>query len=221
MGIAEKLQTIAENVPKVYQAGYDKGKGEGGSSENPLEYAVSLQSSYQGVTFPDGYELTLDIPYVTSIHSLLFNTKGITKVTLKGNDNGTEINFQQAFREVSTLTEVDLTEINVKPTSISYICLNCKKLQKISGVFDMSACTSATIPFGGCAELQEIYFKPETISVSLNISASPKLTPECVQSIIDGLATVETAQTLTLNSKIVLTDEQKNTISSKGWTLVQ
>lgn len=30
--LAEKLQTIAENVPKVYNAGYEKGKAEGGGT---------------------------------------------------------------------------------------------------------------------------------------------------------------------------------------------
>jgi hypothetical protein len=47
------------------------------------------------------------------------------------------------------------------------------------------------------------------------------LTAESIQSIIDGLATVTTAQTLTLNKAIVLTDEQKATINAKGWTLAQ
>jgi hypothetical protein len=32
MSIAEKLTTIAENVPKVFEAGYEKGKSEGGTS---------------------------------------------------------------------------------------------------------------------------------------------------------------------------------------------
>ena len=50
---------------------------------------------------------------------------------------------------------------------------------------------------------------------------SSKLSAESVQSIIDGLAIVGTAQTLTLHSSIVLTDEQKAQISSKNWTLVQ
>jgi hypothetical protein len=50
---------------------------------------------------------------------------------------------------------------------------------------------------------------------------SSKLSATSVQSIIDGLATVETAQTLTLAKAIVLTDTQKATINAKGWTLAQ
>ena len=33
MSISEKLTTIAENVPKVYNAGYEKGKAEGGGGD--------------------------------------------------------------------------------------------------------------------------------------------------------------------------------------------
>jgi len=62
---------------------------------------------------------------------------------------------------------------------------------------------------------------PNSIKSSISIPSSPNLSVDTKQSIIDGLATVETAQTLTLNSAIVLTDEQKATIETKGWTLVQ
>jgi hypothetical protein len=55
----------------------------------------------------------------------------------------------------------------------------------------------------------------------MSLAQSSKLTSESVQSIINGLATVTTAQTLTLNKAIALTDEQKATIQTKGWTLVQ
>lgn len=42
-----------------------------------------------------------------------------------------------------------------------------------------------------------------------------------VRSIIDGLATVTTTQAITFHKDIALTDEQKQTINNKGWTLVQ
>jgi hypothetical protein len=76
------------------------------------------------------------------------------------------------------------------------------------------------ITFNGCNNLRKIRFIPESIRWSMKFS-SAVLTAESIQSIINGLATVTTAQTLTLNSAIVLTDEQKATIQGKGWTLAQ
>jgi plasmid maintenance system antidote protein VapI len=75
--------------------------------------------------------------------------------------------------------------------------------------------------FNACADLEEATFAPNTLSISMSLAQSSKLTSESVQSIINGLATVTTAQTLTLNKAIALTDEQKATIQTKGWTLVQ
>ena len=72
-----------------------------------------------------------------------------------------------------------------------------------------------------CTELREIRFVSGTIKLSLDFGNCSKLSAQSIQSIIDGLATVTTAQTLTLNSAIILTDEQKATITAKGWTLAQ
>ena len=53
---------------------------------------------------------------------------------------------------------------------------------------------------------------------------SRNLTPETIQSIIDGMAdlTGATAQTLTFHKDVgaKLTDAQKATITAKNWTLV-
>jgi hypothetical protein len=68
--------------------------------------------------------------------------------------------------------------------------------------------------------LQNLKVVPETIKCNFAITMNT-LTAESIQSIIDGLATVTTAQTLTLHKNIVLTDEQKATINAKGWTLAQ
>lgn len=71
-----------------------------------------------------------------------------------------------------------------------------------------------------CEHLREVRFVENGIPASMGFQ-SAKLSAESIQSIIDGLATVETAQTLTLKSAITLTDEQKATIYNKGWTLAQ
>ena len=69
--------------------------------------------------------------------------------------------------------------------------------------------------------LKNLKIEPQTIKKTVTFWACSLLTAESIQSIIDGLATVETTQTLTLHADIVLTDEQKATINAKGWTLAQ
>lgn len=56
MSIAEKLQIIAENEQKVYNAGYEKGKSEGGGSgEQPTLFtpSIALQSVTSVLTITD------------------------------------------------------------------------------------------------------------------------------------------------------------------------
>lgn len=93
-------------------------------------------------------------------------------------------------------------------------------IETIEEPLDISLVTNATNTFA-CDNLIEIRFVSETIKISLDFSRCSKLSAQSIQSIIDGLATVTTAQTLTLNSAIVLTDAQKASITAKGWTLAQ
>jgi hypothetical protein len=69
-------------------------------------------------------------------------------------------------------------------------------------------------------KIKEIRFVPNCIKLSIGIN-SYVLSDESIQSIIDGLATVETAQTLTLHADVKekLTEEQLATITSKNWNL--
>ena len=66
-----------------------------------------------------------------------------------------------------------------------------------------------------------IEFVAETIKVSISFINVNLLSAESIQSVIDGLATVTTAQTLTLNAtvKAKLTEEQLATITNKNWNL--
>lgn len=94
-------------------------------------------------------------------------------------------------------------------------------VETIEEPLNVGKVTNFGTPFWQCSTIKNIRFVDRTIHYSIPFAQSSKLSAESVQSIIDGLATVTTAQTLTLNSAITLTDEQKATIKGKGWTLVQ
>jgi hypothetical protein len=71
-----------------------------------------------------------------------------------------------------------------------------------------------------CSNLREVRFVTESIKWSITFTAAV-LSAESIQSIIDGLATVETAQILTLHKdvKAKLTQTQLDTITGKNWSL--
>ena len=94
----------------------------------------------------------------------------------------------------------------------------CSMLETIQEPLDYSSMTNNASGFEGCIALKNIRFVPETIKLPITIP-SAVLSDESIQSIIDGLATVETAQTLTLHSEVgaKLTDEQLLIIASKNW----
>lgn len=89
---------------------------------------------------------------------------------------------------------------------------------------DVSKCVAADSlknTFHYCTALKNVSFVKNSIHVSVSFAYCSLLSAESVQSIIDGLATVTTAQTITFHKDIALSDAQKQTINEKGWTLVQ
>lgn len=56
MSIAEKLQTVAENQQKVYNAGYNKGKAEGGDTEAAYQEGIEQGKQAEYDRFWDSYQ---------------------------------------------------------------------------------------------------------------------------------------------------------------------
>ncbi len=138
----------------------------------------------------------------------------------KLNTNGAKV-MNTMFASSSLLESVEMTETK-NANNFDGIFQRCGALKTVSKL-DFSSAKSGTAlryVFFNCTNLENVSFESGSIYLSLDVP-SAKLTSSSVQSIIDGLAAVTTAQTLTLNSAIALTDEQKTTIKNKGWTLVQ
>jgi hypothetical protein len=129
--------------------------------------------------------------------------------------------YLNAFNECTHIQVIDFSEVNLLPSTLQNTFNVCQQLVKILGEFDLTNVTNTNGAFVYCSSLEELRIKANTLSISTAFAQSPNLSAETLQSIIDGLATVDTAQTLTLNKNIILTDEQKATINAKGWTLAQ
>jgi hypothetical protein len=93
-------------------------------------------------------------------------------------------------------------------------------LEIIDGTpFDFSANTNAISMFNRCYTLKEFRVVANTINKNFTIQHSNLLSTDTIQSIIDGLATVSTAQTLTLHKDVKILQSQVDSANAKGWTV--
>ena len=229
MTIAEQIIRAKADYDEVYSAGYAKGKSEGGDSgEDLFQYATNGAHLFASATFPDNYELTINMPNVIeSAERIVRYAKGLRKVTLKGNTENKAISFQYAFQgdSKSLLEIVDATEWGdggMKPSYANSMFAN-QKLHTVLGAIDFSECVNVNSTFADARGLIYIRFKAETLSRTLSMLQCASLSDESIQSIIDGLAdlTGGTQQRIEFHSTVVakLTDEQMQTILNKNWTL--
>ena len=220
MSIADKLTTVAENQQRVYDAGYAKGKAEGGGGDYDAVYDEGYNQGKKDEydTFWDYYQ-----------------------------DNGARTDYQYAFayggwrnanfkpkyplanisNASSMFARCRLTRISVPLdfrgcTNCSFLFNNAQSLVTISSITFDEACTNGSNMFASCKALENITVHG-TINFDFAISACTKLTTDSVQSIIDALAdlTGQSQKTATFASAIssALTSEQKDTISAKNWKL--
>lgn len=128
-------------------------------------------------------------------------------------------NFSSCFYGCENL--VSLVGVDTSSaTTLADMFLSCSKLEIITNPFNVPNVTKFNKAFNGCVALKKIRFVAGTIKSSIAFD-SAYLSAESIQSIIDGLATVETAQTLTLHAdvKAKLTQTQLDTITGKNWNL--
>jgi hypothetical protein len=202
----------------------------------PTKAVVNLPNAttvYQAFSYwntepiPIVEELTVNAPNIDvsnwqSCMGQMFSFNyGVKKIILKLPDNCSYLN--NTFTQTKNLTEVDL-QFSTQQIKQYANTFSGSAIETISGTLDFTSATNVANMFNLCANLKNVTFAPNTLSISISLANSSLLTTDSVQSIIDGLKTLDegaTAQTLTLHKNIVLTDEQKATINAKGWTLAQ
>lgn len=101
-------------------------------------------------------------------------------------------------------------------TSIADL-LNASGIETVQEPFDLSNVTNTNKAFQ-CDKLKDVCFVEECIKVSITFT-SAVLSADSKQSIFDGLATVETAQTLTLHQNAKTLQSQVDSANAKGWTV--
>lgn len=201
---------------------------------NAFQYMRTIDSTFRSAKFPTGTELVIDCTNdlgntINSFQYAFCSTTGIKKIKILANatkvlNNVEGTSMYYAFSSSTDLEVVDVSGIiPLKPRELRYAFYNSVKIREVIGEFDCSLIKSGytSYAFLNMKELVEIRFKENTNFYALAFTNSSKLSILSIQSIIDSLATVEEAQTLTFHKNIEekLTDEQKAQITSKNWNL--
>ena len=165
----------------------------------------------------------IDTRRVTNMQNMFNNCGSLTSLDVSNFNTQNVTNMQYMFNNCGSLTSLDVSNFNTQNvTNMQYMFNNCNSLTSINlgNEFDASKVSSVTSMFGGCTLLKTITGSIKNLSISLSLSDCP-LDHDSAMRIINGLATVTTAQTLTLSSttKGKLSAAEKAIVINKGWTL--
>lgn len=245
MALTDKLKAVADAIRgktggteelTLDQMATEIAGIETGGGESPLDYAVSLHRMFYMTSYSKGTDIVISfgskVPtikmYGDGLSHVMYRSSNIRSIKISWGGAASSVSMN-CFAEINwddtTLEKVDLSGALgvLYPTNMSRAFYRRSALREILGEFDLTNCTSLANTFTNCYALETIRFKAGTIKIGIEFVASPNLTDESIQSIIDGLAdlTGGTAQTLTLNATVgaKLTDEQKAAASAKNWTI--
>ena len=185
--VVEQLKTDMDNV---YDAGYQKGKSEGGGKDY-LQYAI--QPIFAPSFFDDVGEesLTFTFLYTTSLFRLFQGVQNSTVKHITVNAKQTITNIGQLLYGVldTTLERLTINFDTSKVTSVAYFVYNRRALRVIDGLpLDFSSATSLDYMFDNLHALEEIRFVPNTIHANFKLDMSPLLSDASIQSIVEGFA---------------------------------
>ena len=235
-----ELITKKQNIELVVPAGkgvteaYEKGYADGAASVIDFSrYAEQIKLANLNEFGREIVEINLD--YATTLQDFYYLTGSKAQylnTTVKHfiiNCPNKITNMSSLFYSNSaadkTLEHITLNVDTSKALAMTGAFRNMQGLKVIDGTpIDCSSLTSAiNTMFLSCSALEEVRFVPNTISQNISFTYSANLSNETVESAIAGLKdlTGATALTIVFHKTVgnKLTDEQKQAIAAKNWTL--
>ena len=185
---------------------------------------------FPGLGVFDNEEVVLNLDYAYTLDRMIYPEWGLPQYPNTKVKHLTVNCAQKIFgaRQILCESEKVLEHLTLnadfsESTTALQMFSGAQSLKVIDGTpIDLSYSTNNANIFTNTPKVEEIRFAPNTIKSSIGLQGSSVLSDASIQSIIDGLAEVPTAQTLTLHATVgaKLTDAQKATITAKNWTLV-
>ena len=213
MSVAEKLTKVAENVPKVYEAGmsaewnafWDAFQLNGTRTAYDYAFYSSGDQARDGGWTDEIFKPKYDIRPKGTCYSMFFRTN-IKDFTKSG--CGVNIDFSQAtnFNSIfyasgaEAIGILDLKNAGALSNAFSY-CPYLKIIEKIILKDDGSQVIETSM-FTWTSNLEEIRFEG-AIGSNINFQWQEKLTKASITSIVNALHGSASGKTLTLNSVAV------------------
>lgn len=175
---------------------------------------------------------SFDTSSVTNMSYMFYNCTSLTSLDVTNFNTSAVKLIGSMFSKCSSLISLDLSNFDTSAlTSMNYMFFGCSSLTSLDlSNFDTSAVTSMDSMFFICSSLTSLilgqhFFKTSEVT-EIDFSSCGKWTNETVvHSLVTNSYDRASAglNTLTLslhqNTKEALTDEQKATITSKGYTI--
>jgi surface protein len=185
----------------------------------------SLYGAFSNKKLSTITHIGIDTRRVTYMNGMFQGCSSLTSINLGDKfDTSNVTNMSGMFYQCKALSTLDLGDkfdtSNV--TDMSGMFYQCSALSTLDlgDKFDAGKVIKVNDMFQNCPSLKTITGCIKNLSISLNLSPCP-LDHDSALRIINGLATVTTAQTLTLRSttKSTLSATEKAILINKGWTL--
>ena len=176
------------------------------------------------LTFPAG---NFDVVYtgdaLITTRTVLQNKSALLTIDSWTVSTSSVTDMAGMFQSCAALSSLDLSNFDTsKVRDISFMFAYCRKLASLAlgSNFDTSKATAVNNVFVACSALTTITGCLKNLAVSVSLSDSP-LNHDSAVRIINGLANVTTAKTLTLSTttKSTLSATEKAVLINKGWTL--
>ena len=217
MSIATDLQTIANNVPLVYNAGYEAGAAQGGGgsdsfydtfwdayqyngNRNNYEYAFAGALNTTIITgwTDDNFKPKFPIK-PTRAQNMFYSSKIQKSPYLKIIDFSSCQAFTQCFysSEIEELGVVDCGAC-VAGFPMTNVFAGCKNLHSIEKFIPPRSTAAFNTTFGGCTALVNITVEG-TFLVTVSFGDSALLNKSSLTSIGNALSNTVTGKTLTLS----------------------
>ena len=234
MSIANKLQMIAENEQKVYDAGYNKGKADGRQAEYDRFWDIFQQNgnrtsynyAFFGYTWTDEiFKPKYDFVLVGNSASGMFHSSGITNLKQLLLDAGVKLDTSNCTYLLQTFQSSEIThlpEIDARnAVNTSYMVGSSCKVHTIDKLL-VSETTPLFSTFNGSNYLENIVFEG-TIGQNVDLHWSP-LTAESIESTVAALSDTTSGMTASFKQSAVnaafTTDEWNALVAAKpNWTI--
>jgi hypothetical protein len=207
MSIAEKLTKVAENVPKVYEAGkkseYDKfwNNYQQNGAEISYNYAFAY-ARWNDNNFKPKHNIVPTTANYMFQNSEIKQLKSILQAQNVILDTSKCTSLQSMFMS-SKIEHIPAISC-VGTTTLSNVFSYCNQVKTIEKfILKYEGLNTFTNTFVGCSELEHIIFEGVMGSNGLNLQWSTKLSKDSITSIINALSDTTTGLAVTLSKTAV------------------